>query len=71
MKAKKVVGRMLLKRESANEKVYRLDLLPRFLCLILAVILWLLIVNVWNINLDESSFFRNRESKTEQSTGAT
>ena len=69
MKAKKIVGRMIQKKESVNETAHRWDLLPRFLCLILAVILWLLIVNVWHLDLDGSSFFGSRDSGTEQSTG--
>ena len=69
MKAKKIVGRLIQKKESAKEKAHRWDILPRFLCLILAVVLWLLIVNVWHIDLNESSFFKNRDSAAEQSTG--
>lgn len=70
MKAKKVVGRMIQKRESATEKMHRWDLLPRLLCLILAVLLWLLLVNVWHLDLNGSSFFGHRDSGTEQSTNA-
>ena len=70
MKAKKIVGRLIQKKESANEKVHRLDILPRLLCLVLAVLLWLLIVNVWHLDLGGSRFFGNRNSGTEQSTNA-
>ena len=68
MKAKKVVGRMILKKESANEKAHRWDLLPRLVCLILAVFLWLLIVNISQVDRSGSGFFGNNRSQTEQTS---
>jgi hypothetical protein len=37
---------MTAPKESAKSKLKRLNILPRFLCLCLAVFLWLLIVNL-------------------------
>ena len=70
MKAKKIVGRMIQKKESVREKAHRFDLLPRLFCLLVAVILWLVIVNIGNLDLSGSSFFGHRDSGTEQSTEA-
>ena len=68
MKAKKIVGRLIQKQETVNEKARRWDILPRLICLVVAVILWLLIVNVWHIDLSGSRFFGNRDSGAEQTT---
>ena len=46
MKKKNIVGHMMMPRESAGNWFRRWQILPRFLCLVVAVILWLVIVNV-------------------------
>ena len=43
---KNVVGHMLAQKESAVKRLRRLQVLPRLFCLILALVLWLLIVNL-------------------------
>ncbi len=51
---KNIVGHMMAPKESKMSRFKRLDLLPRFLCLLLALIIWLLIVNVENSSQDAS-----------------
>ena len=46
MKKKNIVGHMMMPRESAGNWFRRWQILPRLLCLVVAVILWLVIVNV-------------------------
>ncbi len=43
---KNAIGHMVAPKESAGSKIRRWNLLPRLLCLLLAVLFWLLIVNV-------------------------
>ena len=43
---KNPVAHMLAPREPIGGRLRRLDLWPRFLCLLLALLLWLVIVNV-------------------------
>lgn len=45
---KNVVGHMIAKKESAGARIRRLGLLPRLLCLLLALVLWLAITNLNN-----------------------
>ena len=46
MKKKNIVGHMMMPDESAASWFRRWQILPRFLCLLLAFLLWLLVVNV-------------------------
>ena len=46
MKKKNIVGHMMLPKESAGNALKRWQILPRLLCLLLAVLIWLLVVNV-------------------------
>lgn len=45
---KNIVGHMMAPKETRASRFKRWDLLPRILCLLLALIVWLLIVNVEN-----------------------
>ena len=42
---KNAIEHMTAPKESAKSKFHKLNLFPKFLCLCLAVLLWLLIVN--------------------------
>ena len=46
MKKRNIVGHMMMPKESAGGWFRRWQILPRLICLIVAVLLWLLIVNV-------------------------
>lgn len=46
MKKRNVVGHMMMPRESAGPWFRRWQIFPRFWCLVLAVILWLIVVNI-------------------------
>lgn len=43
---KNVVGHMMAAKEPVKAKLRRWDLIPRLLCLLLALLIWLLIVNL-------------------------
>lgn len=42
---KNVIGHMMAPKEKAKSRFRRWDILPRLLCLLLAMMLWLLIAN--------------------------
>ena len=42
---KNIVGHMMMPKTSKKTIWERLDLLPRLLCLLLALVIWLLVVN--------------------------
>lgn len=46
MKKKKIVGHMMAPEESVVSRVRRWQILPRFWCLVLALLLWLVVVNI-------------------------
>ena len=46
MKRKNVIGHMTAPKLSAKSWIRRLDLLPRLLCILLAVVIWLLVVDL-------------------------
>ena len=43
---KNVVGHMATPKESALSRFRRLNILPRIICLLLALVIWLIIVNL-------------------------
>ncbi|MBQ9761008.1 MAG: hypothetical protein IJW16_06640 [Clostridia bacterium] len=43
---KNIVGNMIAPKKAEKRILKRLDLVPRLLCLILALIVWLLVVNL-------------------------
>ena len=43
---KNVVGHMATPKESALSRFRQLNILPRLLCLLLALVIWLIIVNL-------------------------
>ena len=43
---KNIVGHMTAPRETKTSFFRRLDILPRILCLLLALLIWLFVVNV-------------------------
>lgn len=57
MKTKNALGHMSLKKENMGSRVRRLRILPKLFCLILAVIIWLLVVNLADVDFTKSSFF--------------
>lgn len=52
MKKNVVAPHMTAPKESAKSRFRRLDILPRLLCLLLALVLWLVIVNTQDLNKD-------------------
>ncbi len=42
---KNAIGHMTAPKESAKSRFQKLNILPRFLCICLAIFLWLLIIN--------------------------
>ena len=53
MKKKNVIGHMTTSRNFSKGWFRKLNLLPRFLCLLLAVIIWLLVVDLVESGKDE------------------
>ena len=45
MKKKNVIGHMVAEKESSASWFRRLDLFSRLICLLLAVLIWLIVVN--------------------------
>lgn len=45
---KNAIGHMVAPKETAGSRIRRWNIIPRLLCLLLAVFLWLIIVNVKN-----------------------
>ena len=48
---KNIVGHMMLRKETAANRFRRSRILPKLLCLLVAVAVWLLIVNLRNSDL--------------------
>ena len=57
MKTKNVLGHIALKKENMGSRVRRLRILPKLLCLILAVVIWLLVVNLADVDFTKFAFF--------------
>ena len=45
---KNAIGHMVAPKETAGSRIRRWNIIPRLVCLLLAVFLWLIIVNVKN-----------------------
>ncbi len=58
MKSKNALGHMSMKKESAENHVRRWRILPKLICLILAVVIWLLVVNLADVDFTKFSFFQ-------------
>ena len=43
---KNIVGHMATPKESARSRFRQLNILPRIICLLLALVIWLIIVNL-------------------------
>ena len=43
---KNVIGHMMARKETVSGRLRRWNILPKFLCLVVALLLWLLIVNL-------------------------
>ena len=56
MKKRHIVGHMMVPKESAGGWFRRWQILPRFLCLIVAILLWLLIVDVTGIKAEAADY---------------
>lgn len=46
MKKKNVIGHMVASKNASKGWFQRLNILPRALCLLIAIVIWLLVVNV-------------------------
>lgn len=57
MKAKNALGHMSLKKESTESRVRRLRILPKLLCLVIAILIWLLVVNLSDVDITKYAFF--------------
>lgn len=51
---KNVIDKLVLPKETPKTWAKRFDLLPRLLCLLLALIIWLLVVNVQTKAIEDS-----------------
>lgn len=49
---KNAIGHMMAPKETAKKRLRRWDVFPRILCLLLAMLLWLLIVNTQDTGKD-------------------
>ena len=58
MKSKNALGHMSLKKESVGNRVRRWRILPKLLCLLVAVLVWLLVVNLADVDITEFTFFK-------------
>ncbi len=66
MKAKNTLGHYNKKKEASENQVRRLRFLPFLICILLAVIIWLLVVNLTNSDYKKSSFFHPDSAPTEE-----
>ena len=57
MKKKNVIGHMTLPKESVGGWFRRWGILPRLICLVLAVLLWLLVANLMPTKAEAGEFF--------------
>ncbi len=57
MKAKNALGHMSMKKENTKSKFRRLRLLPKLLCLLAAILIWLLVVNLADVDITKYAFF--------------
>ncbi len=46
---KNIIGHMTAPHESAGKRLRRMDLIRKFLCLVLALMIWLIIENVTQV----------------------
>lgn len=71
MKAKNTLGHYNKKKEAAENQVHRFRFLPFVVCLILAIIIWLLVVNLTNSDYKKSSFFPHAEDEQVETNAET
>lgn len=57
MKSKNALGHMSLKKETAGKRVRRWRILPKIICLLLAILVWLLVVNLADVDITKFAFF--------------
>ncbi len=62
---KNAVGRVLMHKESAGKRIGSLHLLARFVCLLLALVIWLSVVN---LNKLSEGHDRSLEEQSTQET---
>lgn len=46
MKKKNIIGHMAAPRESVGGRIRKMELLPRLVCLLLAIVIWLAVVQL-------------------------
>ena len=51
---KNIIGHMMAAKEPVAAKIRRWNIIPKFLCLLLALLIWLTVVNVGNLKSDAS-----------------
>lgn len=57
MKAKNALGHYTTNKEAAENRVHRKRFLPILFCFILAIVIWLFVVNFADTDYRDSSFF--------------
>ena len=71
MKAKNSLGHYNKKKEAAENQVRHWRILPVLICFLLAVIIWLLVVNLTNSDYKKSSFFHPEEIEQSEQNNQT
>ena len=66
MKKKNIVGHMMMPDEAAVSWFSRWQIMPRFLCLLLAFLLWLVVVNVVSDHAGEEQTPKDEPAITEE-----
>ena len=66
MKKKNIVGHMLAPSESVVSRFRRWQILPRIWCILLAVLIWLVIVNTTDVERTGDDDGGDRSAVTEQ-----
>ncbi len=66
MKKKNIVGHMIAPRESVVSRFRRWQILPRFWCILLALLIWLVVVNTNELEKDRDRNTDDRSAVTEQ-----
>lgn len=56
MKKKNVIGHMTVPKESVGGWFRKWGILPRFICLVVAVLLWLLVANLLSTKAEAQEF---------------
>ncbi len=66
MKKKNVIGHMTVPKESVGGWFRRWGILPRFICLVVAVLLWLLVANLLPTKAEAQEFHSSADLFVEE-----